>query len=85
MFRFVGPQLSIKTKPVGTFDDGSCHVLQNGRVFTVLSGKIDKIFFAVERILSLVEASGGGGRTAAVPSSLRGDIARVSQRVEAHP
>lgn len=82
-FRFVGPQLSIKTKPVGAFDDRSCHVLQNDRVFTVLSGKIDTIFFAVERILSLVEASGGGGGTAAVPSLLRGDIARVAKQLEA--
>lgn len=85
MFRFAGPQLSIKTKPVGAFDDRSCHVLQDGRVFTVLSGKIDTIFFAVERILSLVEASEGGGGTAEVRSSLRGDIAQVSRRVEAQP
>ncbi len=56
-FRFMGIQLSAKTKPVGNFDDRSCYVYQKGRLFTVLSGKIDTIFFATERILSLIEAS----------------------------
>jgi len=56
VFRFVGPQLSIKTKPVGNFDDRSCYVFKSGRIFSVMSGKIDTIFFAVERILSLIEA-----------------------------
>ena len=55
VFRFVGPQLSIKTKPIGRFDDRSCYVFKNGRVFSVMSGKIDTIFFAVDRILSLIE------------------------------
>jgi len=56
VFRFMGPQLSIKTKPAGSFDDRSCYVFKTGRVFSVMSGKIDTIFFAVERILSLIEA-----------------------------
>jgi hypothetical protein len=56
-FRFMGAQLSMKTKLVGSFDDRSCYVYQNGRTFVVLSGKIDTIFFATERILSLIEAS----------------------------
>jgi hypothetical protein len=56
VFRFVGPQLSIKTKPAGNYDDRSCYVFKLGRVFSVMSGKIDTIFFAVERILSLIEA-----------------------------
>jgi hypothetical protein len=56
VFRFVGPQLSIKTKPSGSFDDRSCYVFKSGRTFSVMSGKIDTIFFAVERILSLIEA-----------------------------
>lgn len=55
-FRFIAPQLSIKTKPTGAFDDRSCHVYKDGRVFSVMSGKIDTIFFAVERILSMIEA-----------------------------
>jgi hypothetical protein len=55
-FKFVEPQLSIKTKLVGESDDRSCYVSKNGRKFTVMSGKIDTIFFASERILSLIEA-----------------------------
>jgi hypothetical protein len=56
VFRFVGPQLAIKTKPTGRFDDRSCYVFQTGRVFSVMSGKIDTIFYSVERILSMIEA-----------------------------
>ena len=56
VFRFVGPQLSIKTKPTGRFDDRSCYVFRDGRVFSVMSGKIDTVFFAAERILSAIEA-----------------------------
>ncbi len=56
IFTFMGPQLAIKTKPTGAFDDRSCHVYQEGRMFSVMSGKIDTIFFAVERILSMIEA-----------------------------
>ena len=52
-FRFVGPQLSLKTKPMGDFDDRSCYVFRpHERIFTVMSGKIDTIFFALDRILS---------------------------------
>lgn len=56
-FRFLGPQLSMKTKPIGNYDDRSCSVVKNGRVISVMSGKIDTVFFAVERILSLTEAA----------------------------
>lgn len=56
IFTFMGPQLSIKTKPTGAYDDRSCHVYRDGRMFSVMSGKIDTIFFAVERILSMIEA-----------------------------
>ncbi|WP_407530171.1 hypothetical protein [Methylobacterium oryzisoli] len=55
-FRFLGPQIAIKTKPVGNNDDRSCSVERQGRVFTVMSGKIDTIFFATERILSMIES-----------------------------
>jgi len=75
VFRFVGPQLSIKTKPTGSFDDRSCHVFKSGRVFSVMSGKIDTIFYAVERILALIEAM----PDAAVPTeagSLREEVLR---------
>ena len=60
-FRYVGPQFAIKTKPVGASDDRSCLVAQRGRAFSVLSGKIDNVFFAVERILFMMEAHGGAG------------------------
>ncbi len=56
-FRLLGPQLSMKTKPIGNYDDRSCSVVKNGRVISVMSGKIDTVFFAVERILSLTEAA----------------------------
>lgn len=55
-YRFLAPQLSIKTKPTGRFDDRSCGVYRNGRTFNVMSGKIDTIFFAVERILSFIQS-----------------------------
>jgi hypothetical protein len=52
----MGIQLAVKTKPIGSFDDRSCHVYREGRKFVVMSGKIDTIFFATERILSMIEA-----------------------------
>lgn len=55
-FRFLAPQRAIKTKPLGSYDDRSCQVFRDGRCFHVLSGKIDTVFFAVERILSVLEA-----------------------------
>lgn len=57
LFRFAGIQLAIKTKPIATYDDRSCYVFQEGRIFSVMSGKIDTIFFATERILSLMAAA----------------------------
>lgn len=54
-FRYIGPQLAVKTKPLGAYDDRSCRVSRRGRVFSVMSGKIDTIFFAHERILSLID------------------------------
>ena len=74
-FRFVGPQFAIKSKPVGSFDDRSCYVFQRGRTFTVMSGKIDTIFFAMERILASIE-SGAAISKRELSSSLRRDIAK---------
>jgi glycine/D-amino acid oxidase-like deaminating enzyme len=74
-FRFVGPQFSIKSKPVGSFDDRSCYVFRRGRTFNVMSGKIDTIFFALERILASLEAGNTNDRLG-FGSSLRSDIAR---------
>ena len=72
-FSFVGPQLAVKTKPVGSYDDRSCYVYRNNNVFTVLSGKIDTIFHAVERILSMIETS-YGSEFADLQSSLKEEI-----------
>jgi hypothetical protein len=74
-FRFLGPQLSMKTKPIGNYDDRSCSVVKNGRVISVMSGKIDTVFFAVERILSLTEAA-FEVKTDPVRPVLRDDLAR---------
>jgi hypothetical protein len=56
-FRFIGPQLAIKTKPVGALDDRSCYVHQKERVFSVMSGKVDNIFFAAEQIIERISMS----------------------------
>lgn len=58
--RFMGPQFSMKTKPVGLVDDRSCYVFHSGRVITVMSGKIDTIFYAQERSLNYIEATLSG-------------------------
>ncbi|GJE80319.1 FAD-dependent oxidoreductase [Methylorubrum thiocyanatum] len=73
IYKFIGPQISIKTKPIGNSDDRSCYVGRDGRVFTVMSGKIDTIFFATERILSMIEADQDES-AADVPSSLPASI-----------
>ncbi len=74
MFRFVGVQLAIKTKPVGQYDDRSCYVFQDGRVFSVMSGKIDTIFFATERVLSMIEADNSSALPSTRPSALRDNM-----------
>ncbi len=74
LFNFVGVQLSIKTKPVGQFDDRSCYVFRNGRIFSVMSGKIDTIFFATERVLSMIEADRTPSQIPRRPSGLRSNI-----------
>ena len=53
-FSYLGPQLAIKTKPVGAYDDRSCYVHQDRRVISVLSGKIDSIFYSFEKILNIL-------------------------------
>lgn len=100
-FRYAGPQLAIKTKYVGAYDDRSCQVSRRGRVLSVMSGKIDTIFFAMERILELArgEITAHAARVAHAahrdseaaaeawlsPSSLRDDIAHVNTRVTSMP
>lgn len=56
IFRYVGPQHSVKTKPVGAADDRACRVFQNGHLISVLSGKIDGIFYAADRVLEIIHA-----------------------------
>lgn len=70
-FRFQGVQLSMKTKPAGNVDDRSCYVFRDGNVFTVMSGKIDTIFHATERVLAMITAEHAGAKGSARPSSLR--------------
>jgi hypothetical protein len=55
-YRFMGVQLAVKTKPIGKFDDRSCQVFRSGRRFFVMSGKIDTVFYATERIISMIGA-----------------------------
>lgn len=54
-FTYTGPQLAIKTKPIGDNDDRSCYVEHKGRKITVMSGKIDTIFYASQQILKILE------------------------------
>ncbi|ADU13927.1 FAD-dependent oxidoreductase [Asticcacaulis excentricus] len=72
-FRFAGVQLAIKTKPVGNFDDRSCYVYRDRRLFSVLSGKIDTVFFAVERILASIETEQSNAGTPSI-GPIKGDI-----------
>jgi len=55
MYAFEGPQLSVKTKLTGLQDDRSCYVSRQGRVISVMSGKVDTVFFAAQRVLGLLE------------------------------
>ncbi len=79
-YRFLGPQISIKTKPIGGSDDRSCYVGRQGRIFSVMSGKIDTIFFATERILNMMEADGDGAAPE-IPSSLLANIRTKAAQV----
>ncbi|KAF9870956.1 udp-glucosyl transferase family protein [Colletotrichum karsti] len=79
LFRYVGPQLSIKTKAVGAHDNRTCTVSRFGRMFSVMSGKIDTVFFASERILSLIEVVQAASARETL-SSLRDDIIVVNTR-----
>lgn len=73
VFRYAAPQVSIKTKLIGVHDDRSCYVYQHGRSFNVMSGKIDTIFVATEKILSALDASFAGDLMQ-VSSTLKDDM-----------
>jgi hypothetical protein len=53
-FNFEDYQLSIKTKPVALNSDRSCYVENEGRIISVLSGKIDNIFYASDLVTRLI-------------------------------
>jgi len=55
-FKYIEPQLSVKTKIFGAEDDRSCYVAKKGKRFVVMSGKIDTIFYAADTILSMIES-----------------------------
>jgi len=73
-FRFSGVQLAIKTKPVGKEDDRSCAIYRDRRVFSVMSGKIDTIFYATERIISLMEEEVGSQDDVEPSYAIRDDM-----------
>lgn len=75
-FGFLGIQLSIKTKPTGAADDRSCYVERRGRRFIVMSGKIDTIFHATERILGEI-ATGRLDTHRPSEALIRNDILRA--------
>lgn len=54
---FVGPQLSIKTKVEGASADRSCQVFRRDRLVTVLSGKVDTVFYALSAVVEILAAS----------------------------
>jgi hypothetical protein len=83
VFTFAGVQLSMKTKPVGKSDDRSCYVYQDRRIISVMSGKIDTVFFATERILSILEAQNSQGSIAG-ENTIRGDIVTAGRVAEWH-
>lgn len=53
-FEFNSFEISTKTKVNDASDDRSCYIEQDGKVIKVLSGKIDTIFYASEKILSII-------------------------------
>lgn len=76
-FRYLGPQLAIKTKPIAQSDDRSCSVLRRNRIIGVMSGKIDNIFYATERILTMLETDSSPYDISAL-GTLRQDVASFS-------
>jgi hypothetical protein len=80
-FKYLGPQFAIKSKPTGANDDRSCYVEKVGRIFSVLSGKIDNIFFAMEHIISILEAATSESAND-VNSTLRRDIEKAKARLD---
>ena len=53
-FEYQGYDISMKTKVRDDSDDRSCYIERDGNVIKVLSGKIDTIFYASEKVLSIL-------------------------------
>jgi len=53
-FTYKSPQLSIKTKSMAVNDDRSCYVETSGRMITIISGKIDTIFYASQKVINIL-------------------------------
>jgi len=53
-FTYKSPQLSIKTKSIVANDDRSCYVETYGRMITIISGKIDTIFYASQEVINIL-------------------------------
>lgn len=53
-FTYSSPQLAIKTKSSGINDDRSCYVEESKRVITIISGKIDTIFYASQKVINIL-------------------------------
>jgi hypothetical protein len=52
----------VKTKPIGMADHRNCEVWRDGNIIRILSGKIDNIFYASERVLAHIEQDNHDGR-----------------------
>lgn len=54
-WKFQGFQISVKTKPVGESANRACTITNNGRLVQVMSGKIDTIFYASDKIIEILQ------------------------------
>jgi hypothetical protein len=55
VFEYVGPQLSIKMKPLDAADERSSVVTTEGQLTNVISGKVDTIFYASDHLLGVLQ------------------------------
>lgn len=54
MFEYVGPQFSVKMKPIDESDQRACIISTEGRLTRIVSGKVDNIFHASDHLLGLL-------------------------------
>jgi hypothetical protein len=55
IFEYEGPQLAIKMKPIDAADERACVVMTEDKFTTVVSGKIDNIFYASDHLLGILQ------------------------------